>query len=162
MPRKKQHTLKEEFFEKFELEMNREDVWSFFVPHLKKQPAKPAVDIPLTNVHAFNELWPKEKLPTDQYGRCNAIELNSSFKAFFKQYPDYNDWDIIQKAAVQYLAERRNDDWAFTRRSKYFVRKEKTDKSSEFLLAEYYQRIRDGVQEATIEKRGENFERKVM
>ena len=146
-------TLKDEFIEKFSNYVEDvNEIFSFFEPHLKKQlKPKVVIDIPLDKIKEFNEIWPQIKLPTKQYARCTERELVSSFTAFFKEFPTYNDWSIIMQAGTTYISEREIERYEFTRRSKYFVRRENKDKSVDFLLQEYYERIRDGVQEKPVE-----------
>lgn len=155
-------SLKEQFLDKFADSdgdgtkiINYTDanqIFEFFEPYLKKQ-SKPKIvlDIPLDKIKEFNELWPAIKLKTGQYARCSERELISSFTAFFKEFPTYNDWDILLRSASAYLAEREAENWEYTRRSKYFIRRENKDKSNEFLIHEYYERIRDGVNEESSE-----------
>jgi hypothetical protein len=169
MTKPKKPTLKEEFFKTYtKLEQDGrcvflpetlkypEELWTFFEPHLRKTSAKEKVviEVDLAGVKMFNELWPEGKLPTGYYGRCTEKELVSSFTAFFKEYPTYNDWNIILNAAFAYIQEREADKYNYTKRSKYFVRREQKDKSVEFLLAEYYERIANGTQDTPKEKGG--------
>lgn len=137
-------------------------IWNFFAQHLKKTTSKPklTIDIPLDRVKEFNELWPKEKLDTGKHGRCSQSELVSAFTWFFKVHPDFTDWNILMQAAMRYTQEREQDNWNYTKRSKYFVRKQLSDKSFTSELSEYYERIRDGVQDEQEQQRG-NFEPKV-
>jgi len=129
--------------------------WEFFEPHLNKtktKPAKQIIELPEEEIKKFNELWPQEKLPTGSYGRCALPELKSAFTYFFKVYPEYNDWAKIQAAARIYLMEREEEKWEWTRRSKYFIRREMKDKTAESLLADYYERILNGASEEPLRK----------
>lgn len=151
----KKPTLKEEFIDKFGFkgvigpgDIEIEDIWNFFEDHLKKQ-SKPKIEIevPLDKIKEFNELWPKEKLDTGKHGRCSQSELVSAFTWFFKIHPEFTNWDTILQAAMRYTNEREQDNWTYTKRSKYFIRKQLSDKSFTSDLSEYYERVRDGVQE---------------
>lgn len=119
---------------------NDEVIWQFFAPHLKKS-IDTSIDIPKDKIKRFNELWPKMTLPTGALARCSEKELESAFKAFFKEYPKLNDWGKIFDAAKKYLNQREAEKWEYTRRSKYFIRRELKDKTVEFLLADYYQQL---------------------
>lgn len=149
-------SLKEQFLDRFAESdgdgtkiinyTDADTIWEFFQPHLKKQ-SKPKIvlDIPLDKVKEFNELWPKEKLPTGKHGRCSQSELVTSFNWFFKIHPTFTDWNIILQAAEAYTREREAESWNYTRRSKYFIRKQLDDKSFVSDLSEYYERIVNGV-----------------
>ena len=121
-------------------------------PYLKKTSSKQAVYIPADLVDAFKKLWPKEKLDTGKHGRCSHSELVTAFTWFLTVHPTFNDWKIIMDAGAAYCNEREQDNWKFTRRSKYFIRKQMPDKSWTSDLSEYYERIRDGVQDESVEK----------
>lgn len=156
-------TLKEEFFS-FHTTISDNgsiivkgtplEVFEFFSPHLKKKEIIPKIEIPIDKIEEFNSLWPEFKLSTGKYGRCSLLELNSAFQFFFKTFPTYNDWTIIIESARIYLMEREQEKWEYTRRSKYFIRREAKDKSWESELSEYYERVRDGKQEIPREERG--------
>lgn len=123
------------------------DIWNFFDPHLKLKELKAKLVIPEDKIAEFNNLWPESKLPTGKYGRCSIMELTSAFQFFFKTFPNHSDWNIINEAARIYLLEREKEKFEYTRRSKYFIRREAKDKSWESELSEYYERVRDGVQD---------------
>ncbi len=147
----KKLTLKEEFVEKFkDFVEDTNEVWNFFEPNLKKQKS-PAIVIDEHLVKTFNEFWPKEKLPTGKHGRCSMSELMSSFQWFFKVHPTFTDWKIIIEAADTYTRERQQDNWNYTKRSKYFIRKQLSDKSWTSELSEYFERIKDGTQDVSVE-----------
>lgn len=129
-----------------------ENIWNLFEPHLKKKSPPTAIEIPKENLKFFNELWPEGKLSTGKYGKCSESELISSFTWFFKTHPTFTDWNIIMKAASTYTAERAADNWNYTRRSKYFVRKQMPDKSWTSDLSEYYEREINGAQENFIQE----------
>lgn len=153
-------TLKDEFYEKAPTFIQTEDYWNFFLPYLKIKTPKSKIEIPQDKIEEFNQLWPEFKLSTGKYGRSTMLELNSSFQAFFKVYPTYTDWNIILESARIYLMEREQENFEFTKRSKYFVRKQNKDGSSAFELGEYYERIRDGIQEVPRDDR--RFEPKIL
>lgn len=135
-------------------------VWNLFEPNLKKQKSSPVIFIDEHLVKTFNEFWPKEKLNTGKHGRCSMSELMSSFAWFFKVHPTFTNWEIIMEAADTYTRERLQDNWNYTRRSKYFIRKQLEDKSFTSDLSEYYERILNGVVEEEVEKQ-KGFEPKV-
>lgn len=112
-------------------------------------------------INQYNELFPEMKLPSGKYARCSIPELCSAFDWFFKNYPDYNDWEVIFKATTIYLQEREAKNWEYTRRSKYFVRKQMLDKSFDSDLADYYGRILAGTQEST-QNNNEGFKENVV
>jgi hypothetical protein len=114
-------------------------------------------------VAEYNELYPQIKLPSGKYARCTIPELCSAFDWFFKTYPEYANWDLIMKATRIYLLEREAEDWNYTRRSKYFVRKQMMDKSFESDLAEYCSRINAGIKEPSINNsNNKGFEERVV
>ncbi len=103
------------------------------------------ISIPHDKADEYNSLFPEQLLPTGKYGRCNIKEVIAAFQWFFKNY-NYS-WDVIMQSTGQYLAERERENWNFTRRSKYFVRKMMQDKSFESDLAEYCERTLKGTHE---------------
>lgn len=153
--KKKKPTLKEQFLETFPLEnvpYDPEGIWKFFEPHLKKTQSAPKIEIPADRIKEYNQLWPEGKLPTGKYGRCSESELTSAFTWFFKVHPQYMDWGIILEAARQYLSEREQENWDYTSRSKYFIRKQLQDKSFTSNLSEYYERVLNNIKDEPVEE----------
>ena len=131
------------------------------LPYFKTQ-KKGKIVLDHAKIKEYNELFPELKLPSGKYARCSTPELCSAFDWFFKNYPDYDDWDIIFKATIVYLQEREAKNWEYTRRSKYFVRKQMLDKSFDSDLADYYGRILSGVQSPSVSDNNNSFEEKVV
>ncbi len=111
-----------------------------------KKPTKKVIEVDIEKAKEFNDLYPKAKLPSGKYGHCNIKEVLAAFTWFFKNYPQYT-WDTILNATQIYLTEREHDNWQWTRRSKYFIRKQMQDKTYESDLAEYCERLSSGVQD---------------
>jgi hypothetical protein len=74
----------------------------------------------------YNEIFPKEKLPSNAYGRTNVKNLETNFKWFFQEY-EYS-WDIILGATQMYVTKYRIDSYKFMKTSMYFIRKENAQK----------------------------------
>lgn len=163
----KKSELKKQFLEKFDYTNfskdswpDLEEIWNFIDPFLKLKDSKPKIEIDLIRLEEYNNLWPEKKLPTGKYGRCSQMELVSAFTFFFTNFSQYN-WDTIIEAARIYLAEREKEKYEYTRRAKYFVRREAKDKSWESELSEYCERIKNGTQEDPEDKNKGFFEPKV-
>lgn len=73
-------------------------------------------------VEKYNEIFPKEKLPSNAYARTNVKNLEQNFKWFFQTY-DY-DWDVILGATRMYVARYKIDSYKFMKTSMYFIRKQ--------------------------------------
>lgn len=95
------------------------------------------------NVETYRSLWPAITLPTGRTARSTSIDLQSRFKWFFKNY-NY-DWDIVLKATEHYITYYRDRNYAYMRTSSYFIYKEETTKLRTSTLAEWCDRIQDGV-----------------
>ncbi len=128
----------------------------------KLKPEKITIDISVDMANQYNELFPEMKLPSGKYARCNEREVVNAFQWFFKNYPKYNDWNIIFKATDIYLTERESKNWEFTRRSMYFIRKTFPDRSVVSDLAEFYKRVLDGVEDKPQNNNNKSFEEKVV
>ena len=96
------------------------------------------------NIKKFNEIYPNRKLPSGQAARSAVSNLESGFRWFFANHEF--TWDIVIQATTQYIKERELDNWKFTRKSQYFVRKQNVDKSWDSLLADFCTHIESGGQ----------------
>lgn len=94
------------------------------------------------NAQKYNELFPKMKLPSNKPARSPIKEIISAFREFFKDY-DYS-WDIIHEAAAYYIEEERNKGFKYTRTSRYFIRKQDSDKTWISDLAAYCELVKNG------------------
>ena len=91
---------------------------------------------------AYNELWPKRRLPSGKAAKSAISNLEPAFRWFFENHEF--TWDQIMAATAYYLDDRENNDWEYTRTSQYFIRKQGTDKSWQSELADICQLIEDG------------------
>lgn len=108
---------------------------------LFKPVKKEVKSITLEQATEFNNIFPNITLGSGKRARCNPKEIISAFEWFFKNYPEHFDWNVILQATVLYVSEQAGDNFKFTRRCKYYVRKMMQDKSWESDLEEYYNRV---------------------
>lgn len=95
------------------------------------------------NVDIYRSMWPAITLPTGKTARSTSIDLQARFKWFFKTY-EYN-WDTIFQATEHYITYYRDRGYNFMRTSSYFIYKEESTKLRTSTLAEWCDRIEDGV-----------------
>lgn len=98
-----------------------------------------------TNVAAYIETFPKIKLPTGKPARSNFNEVCDAFDWFFRTYSDNYSWETILEATENYVAEYQKNNWMYMRTSKYFIRKQNSDKTWASDLAEYCEMLKNGV-----------------
>jgi hypothetical protein len=91
---------------------------------------------------AYNNLWPKKRLPSGKAARSAIRNLESGFRWLFENYEI--TWEQIYEATNYYLDDREKVNWEYTMTSQYFVRKQRTDKSWHSELADVCQLIEDG------------------
>jgi len=91
---------------------------------------------------AYNEIWPKRRLPSGKAAKSAISNLEPAFRWFFENH-DFT-WEQIMAATAYYLDDRENNNWEYTRTSQYFIRKQGTDKSWQSELADLCQLIEDG------------------
>lgn len=125
-----------------------------------KKKTKPKIEVPADKIIQFNELFPKIKLPSGKYARCNERELASAFTWFIKNHPELYDWEVILKATEIYVQEYERKNYEYMRRSMYFVKKQLNDKSVISELAEYCSRVKSG--EFEEENNNPHFTEKVV
>jgi hypothetical protein len=94
------------------------------------------------NALKYNEIFPKMKLPSNKPARSPLKEIIVAFREFFKDY-DYT-WDIIHAATEYYIEEEEKKGFKYTRTSRYFIRKQDSDKSWISDLAGYCELIKNG------------------
>lgn len=94
------------------------------------------------NALKYNELFPKMKLPSNKPARSPIKEIIVAFREFFKEY-DYT-WEIIHAATAYYIEEEEKKGFKYTRTSRYFIRKQDSDKSWISDLAGYCELIKNG------------------
>lgn len=97
------------------------------------------------NVTRYIETFPKIKLPTGKPARSNFNEVCDAFDWFFRTYVDAYSWDIIHEATENYVDEYQKNNWMYMRTSKYFIRKQNSDKTWASDLAEYCEMAKNGV-----------------
>lgn len=91
------------------------------------------------NINAFFPA--KTKIPTSGLLACSPIkEVKDGLIWFSKEYPEYSV-ETILRATSSYIEEYRNKNWEYMRTSKYFIRKQNTDKSWTSTLANYCNQI---------------------
>ena len=111
------------------------------VNELFKPVKKPIISITIEQAIEFNEIFPNITLGSGKRARCNPKEVISAMEWFFKNYPEHMDWNIILQATALYVSEQERDNFKYTRRCKYYIRKMLADKSWESDLEEYYNRV---------------------
>ncbi len=94
------------------------------------------------NAEKYNEIFPRMKLPSNKPARSPLKEIVVAFREFFKEY-DYG-WEIIHQAAAYYIEEEEKKGFKYTRTSRYFIRKQDSDKSWISDLAGYCELIKNG------------------
>lgn len=94
------------------------------------------------NVEKYNNIFPRIKLPSNKPARSPIKEILVTFREFFKEY-DY-DWEIVYQATSYYIEEEEKKGFKYTRTSRYFIRKQDSDKSWISDLAGYCELIRNG------------------
>lgn len=97
------------------------------------------------NVEIYRLMWPPITLPTGKTARSSSVDLQHRFRWFFENY-QYN-WDAIFQATESYINFYRERSYAYMRTSSYFIYKEETTKLRTSTLAEWCDRIGDGVVE---------------
>lgn len=95
-----------------------------------------------TNANKYNEIFPRMKLGSNKAARAPLKEVILAFKWFFENY-EYS-WEVIHAAADLYIEGERKSSFKFTRTSKYFIRKQDTDKSWSSDLASYCELVING------------------
>lgn len=118
-----------------------QDIDELFLKPKKKTVA--LIVIPPERVLEITEIFPDIKGGSGKRLRCNLSETASALLWFRKNQPHY-DWETIMKATTLYVAEQEADNYKYTRRVKYFIRKMLQDRSWESDLAEYCARIKSG------------------
>jgi len=99
------------------------------------------------NAEKYNEIFPRMKLPSNKPARSPIKEIVLAFREFFKEY-DYG-WEIIHQAAEYYIEEEEKKGFKYTRTSRYFIRKQDSDKSWISDLAGYCELVRSGEDDDT-------------
>jgi len=107
-----------------------------------KKLVKKTITVDPEMVEAYRMKWPAGKLPSGQYARVNAKNLEVAFKWFFTNYS--YDWDTVLKATDRYLDEYESKGFKFMRTSQYFIKKSDSDKSTNSDLANYCDHILSG------------------
>jgi len=95
-----------------------------------------------TNAEKYNNIFPKIRLGSNKAARSPIKEIIIAFKWFFENY-EYS-WETIHEAAEVYIETERSKNFKFTRTSKYFIRKQDTDKSWSSDLASYCELVESG------------------
>lgn len=111
---------------------------------IKGKSPKKEIVVDSDKVKEFDEIFPTGKSGTGKYMRCNHTEITKSFLRFFKDH-DY-DWQTILEATRNYVLSEEAEEFKWTLRSKYFVTKLK-EGTVVSELAEWCQRVRDGIEE---------------
>jgi hypothetical protein len=94
------------------------------------------------NCETYNNIFPRMKLPSNKAARAPIKEIVTAFKWFFENH-DY-DWETIHLAAATYIESEKSKNFKYTRTSKYFIRKQDTDKSWSSDLAAYCELVKNG------------------
>ncbi len=104
---------------------------------------KNAIEIPEERVREITDIFPDIKGGSGKRLRCNLSETASGLLWFRKNYPMY-EWETIMQAARLYVVEQELENFKYTRRLKYFLRKMMQDRSWESDCAEYCERVKAG------------------
>jgi hypothetical protein len=100
-------------------------------------------------IQEYINIFPAIKLPTGKYARDSKPNIKNAFKWFFNNY-NYS-WDVILDATEKYVDDYVTSGYKYMRTSKYFIRKQDTDKSYSSDLANYCEMIlSDEVEEPII------------
>ena len=94
------------------------------------------------NAEKYNTIFPRMKLPSNKPARSPLKEIVVAFREFFKEY-DYT-WEVIHQAAGYYIEEEEKKGFKYTRTSRYFIRKQDSDKSWISDLAGYCELVKNG------------------
>jgi len=138
--------LKEDDWLKDNLELTSKSI--IFIDEInsyfKKSKKKTSLDLMgkdfITNIKAYNQLYPNKKLPSGKYARVNYKNLENPFRWFFETY-DYS-WSTILNATGKYVKDFEIRNYEYMRTSQYFIRKQNNnDKSWESELANYCELI---------------------
>jgi hypothetical protein len=112
-----------------------EEIDAFFKKSKKKTSKILMGDNFQDNLKAYNELFPKGKLPSGVPARVNIKGLENAFRWFFENF-SYS-WETVLKATEKYVDEYSMARYNYMRNSQYFVRKQNTDKTWDSTLATY-------------------------
>jgi hypothetical protein len=94
------------------------------------------------NIQEFKKHWPKKRIPQGYYVTSTPENLEGAFRWFFNNY--HYDWETIMAATLRYLDEKQRDNWNYTMKSQFFIRKQQQDKSWNSELANYCELIISG------------------
>lgn len=94
------------------------------------------------NAEKYNMIFPRMKLPSNKPARSPLKEIVIAFREFFKDY-DYT-WEIVHAATEYYIEEEEKKGFKYTRTSRYFIRKQDSDKSWISDLAGYCELVKNG------------------
>lgn len=97
------------------------------------------------NITKYNELFPKEILPSKKYARVPVKILETNFKWFFENH-SYS-WDTILRATAGYIdeMERETPRFRYLKTAAYFICKTSSDKIKISILAERCYMLESGV-----------------
>jgi len=112
-----------------------EEIEGYFKKSKKKSSKILMGDAFQDNLKAYNELFPKGKLPSGVPARVNIKGLENAFRWFFENF-SYS-WETVLKATEKYVDEYSMNRYNYMRNSQYFVRKQNTDKTWDSTLATY-------------------------
>lgn len=94
------------------------------------------------NAEKYNNIFPRMKLGSNKAARAPLKEIIVAFRWFFENY-EY-DWDTVLAAASFYIEGEKQKGFKYTRTSKYFIRKQDTDKAWSSELASYCELVKNG------------------
>jgi len=115
---------------------------SYFAVQLKKSDNSVMGDDFDVNAEKYNSLFPRMKLGSNKPARAPIKEIITCFRWFFTEH-DYT-WDVILDATELYLEAEEAKGYKYTRTSKYFIRKQESDKSWSSDLAAYCDLVLNG------------------
>jgi len=125
-----------------------EEIEGYFKKSKKKSSKILMGDAFQDNLKAYNELFPKGKLPSGVPARVNIKGLENAFRWFFENF-SYS-WETVLKATEKYVDEYSMNRYNYMRNSQYFVRKQNTDKTWDSTLATYCDMISQDDYEAPV------------
>lgn len=121
-----------------------QQVEGFFKIQKKKTSMQLMGDEFNVNIGAYQQLFPKKKLPSGKAARSAQSNVETNFRWFFEKHQF--TWETILKATAIYVDEyeRKSPAYLYMRTSAYFIRKTELDKSIVSDLANYCEIVESG------------------
>ena len=89
------------------------DEFETYIVKTKKKVATEVLgDNFMENINSYINLFPKQRLPSNQYARQPVRDVKDAFIWFFKNYPEY-DWKTVLDAADYYVYMYKQKDYMY-------------------------------------------------